>query len=122
MLEHIGRQSGTPRYVVLEIIDHPAPHTYVVVSGFGHRAQWLRNVAAHPHVRVYLASHTPVPATAQPLTQEQAADALAAYSTAHPRAWATLKPVLESVLGAHISPRGTELPMIALQLARDNNC
>jgi deazaflavin-dependent oxidoreductase (nitroreductase family) len=47
MLEHIGRQSGTTRYAVLEVIDHPTPDTYVVVSGFGNRAQWFRNVRAN---------------------------------------------------------------------------
>ena len=39
MLEHIGRKSGTPRYAVLELVDHPAPETYVVASGFGRKAQ-----------------------------------------------------------------------------------
>lgn len=27
MLEHIGRKSGTPRYAVLEVTDHPSPGT-----------------------------------------------------------------------------------------------
>jgi hypothetical protein len=30
MLEHIGRKTGLPRQVVLEVIDHPTPDTYVV--------------------------------------------------------------------------------------------
>lgn len=38
MLEHTGRKSGLPRQVVLEVVDHPAPDTYVVPSGFGERA------------------------------------------------------------------------------------
>lgn len=41
MLEHVGRKSGAKRYVVLEVVGHPAPDTYVVASGFGEHAQWF---------------------------------------------------------------------------------
>lgn len=41
MLEHLGRGSGRRRYVVLEIVDHPAAGSYVVISGFGTRAPTL---------------------------------------------------------------------------------
>lgn len=115
MLEHIGRQSGTRRYVVLEVFDHPTPDTYVVVSGFGTRAQWFRNVQANPHVRVFIASHAPAHATARVLTPAEAGTALDAYVTRHPRAWSTFKPVIETTLGSRIG--GTELPMIGLHLA-----
>jgi hypothetical protein len=37
MLEHTGRKSGARRYVVLEVVGHPRPRTYVVASGFGGR-------------------------------------------------------------------------------------
>jgi hypothetical protein len=40
LLEHIGRKTGARRYVVLEVVGHARPGTYVVVSGFGDRAQW----------------------------------------------------------------------------------
>ena len=52
MLEHIGRKSGARRYVVLEVVGHPAPEIYIVASGFGEHAQWFRNLMAHPRVRV----------------------------------------------------------------------
>ena len=117
MLEHTGRKSGIRRYVVLEAVDHPDPHTYIVAAGFGHRAQWLRNVRATPRVRVYAGSRRPVPATARPLTSEETAAALTAYARRHPRAWAALKPVFEATLGARIDSDGTSLPMIALDLA-----
>jgi deazaflavin-dependent oxidoreductase (nitroreductase family) len=35
----------------------------------------------------------------------------------HPRAWAALRPVFETTLGARIGPESTSLPMIALDLA-----
>jgi len=45
-----------------------------------------------------------------------AAAALTAYARRHPRAWAALKPVFETTLGARIGSDGTSLPMIALDL------
>jgi deazaflavin-dependent oxidoreductase (nitroreductase family) len=116
MLEHAGRKSGIRRYVVLEAVDHPDPVTYVVAAGFGDRAQWLRNVRAIPQVRVYVGSRRPAPATARPLTSEEAAAALTAYARRHPRAWAVLRPVFENTLGARIDSDGTSLPMVALDL------
>jgi deazaflavin-dependent oxidoreductase (nitroreductase family) len=117
MLEHTGRKTGARRYVVLEVIDRPRPGTYVVVSGFGTRAQWFRNVRADPRVRVWLGSRRPAPATARPLDRGEAVSALAAYAPRHPRAWAALKPVFEETLGARIDDQNTSLPLIALDLA-----
>ena len=116
MLEHIGRKSGAPRYVVLEAFDHPTPDTYVVPSGFGEKAQWFRNVKANPRVRVYIRSHAPVPATARVLEQHEADRALAAYIRRHPRAWARFKSVIEATLGSRISDTNTALPLVELRL------
>jgi deazaflavin-dependent oxidoreductase (nitroreductase family) len=114
MLEHTGRTSGRRRFVVLEVVGHPARDTYLVVSGFGARAQWFRNVQANPQVRLYTGSHRPIPAKASTLTSGRARAALAAYAAARPRTWAALKPVLEHTLGAEL----TDLPMVALDLVR----
>lgn len=119
MLEHLGRNTGQRRFVVLEVVDHPAVARYVVVSGFGTRAQWFRNVEANPQVRVYLLSHAPTPATARRLDATEAAAALGRYSHAHPRAWSKLRPVLEETLGTSIDEHGTDLPMIALDIDGD---
>jgi deazaflavin-dependent oxidoreductase (nitroreductase family) len=100
MLEHTGRKSGARRYVVLEVAEHRPPGTYVVVSGFGDRAQWFRNILAGPRVRVYVLSRKPAAATARVLPQQEATAALAAYSARHPRAWAAMKPVLQDTLGS----------------------
>jgi deazaflavin-dependent oxidoreductase (nitroreductase family) len=120
MLEHTGRRTGLPRHVVLEVFDHPAPDTYVVPSGFGRRAQWFRNVQAHPCVLVYTSGRAPIPATARVLDQQEAARALTTYIHKHPRAWARFKPVIESTLGSPISDTDgdTELPMVELRLDR----
>lgn len=88
----------------------------MVSSGFGTRAHWFRNVRANPQVRVYLRSRPPAPATAHLMAPDQAAPALAAYAARHPRAWATLKPVLETTLGTTISEHQTGLPLVHLTL------
>jgi deazaflavin-dependent oxidoreductase (nitroreductase family) len=116
MLEHIGRKSGTPRHVVLEVVDHPASHTYVVASGFGRKAQWFRNIQANPRVRVRAGSRAPAPATARVLDQDEADRALAAYRALHARAWEQFKPVLEETLGTAITDADTPLPMVELRL------
>lgn len=116
MLEHIGRKSGRPRYVVLEVVDRPTPESYVVPSGFGRKAQWFRNIEANPRVRVYLRSHKPALATARILDQAKIDRVLATYRTQHPRAWAQFKGVLEETLGAPIADTGAPLPMVELRL------
>ncbi len=92
------------------------PGRYVVVSGFGGRAQWFRNVEANPQVRVFLASHKPAPARAHQLDADASAAALGRYVSAHPRAWAKLRPVLEQTLGTHVDWHGAELTTIAVDL------
>lgn len=61
MLEHIGRKSGTPRNAVLEVVDHPAPDTYVIASGFGKNSQWYRNIVANPGFGFTSAATAPHP-------------------------------------------------------------
>jgi deazaflavin-dependent oxidoreductase (nitroreductase family) len=112
MLEHTGRKSGQLRYVVVEIIDRPQSGGLVIVSGFGDRAQWYRNILANPRVRLYLGSHRPVAATAQPLPSEDATVSLRKYADRFPKAWATLRPILEDTLGTPINEQGTNLPMM----------
>lgn len=116
MLEHTGRTTGLRRYAVLEVIDCPAPGTFIVAAGFGDRAQWLRNIRVNPSVHVYIAARRPAAAVARPLTRQETAAALTAYARRHRRAWSALRPVLETTLGARIGSDGSGLPMIALDL------
>lgn len=117
LLEHTGRSSGRVRRVVLEVVGRTSSG-YIVVSGFGERAQWLRNVEADPRVRVQVLSGSPAPARARRLEPEEATAALRRYADRHPRAWARLRPVLEESLGAMIDEDGTNLPVVALEVVR----
>jgi len=116
MVEHVGRKSGARRYAVLEVVDHSAPDTYVVASGFGRKAQWFSNIQVNPRVRVYAGSHAPRRATARVLDGQQADRTLAAYRSRHPRAWERFRPVLEETLGEPITDTDTPLPMVELRL------
>lgn len=115
MLEHVGRRTGARRYVVLEVIDHPSPDVYVVPSGFGERSQWFRNVMADPDVRVSVAGRRSVAGTARRLSTADADAALQRYIGRHPRAWASLKEVVQRTLGGRVDPPNTELPIVELR-------
>ena len=112
LLEHIGRKSGTRRRVVLEVVERRGRDTYVIVSGFGTRAQWYRNVVAHPEVRVSVGFQVRRPALAVALGDEDVANTLNTYATRHPGAWRRLEPALAAVQD-DANPR---LPMFAVTL------
>jgi len=115
MVEHTGRKSGRERYVVLEVVARPTRGSYVVASGFGTRSQWFRNVQANPHVRLFITSRRPAPATARVLAPFEARAAMAAYRAAHPKAWSALKPVLDESLGTPVDD-GDDLPLVRFDL------
>ena len=112
MMQHRGRTSGAARYVVLEVVDHPAADEYVIVSGFGTRAQWYRNIEAEPAVRIWVGLRRGVPARATAMSETESAAALDHYIQEHPKAWENLRAVIERATGA---PVGT-LPMVRLRL------
>lgn len=116
MLEHIGRKSGLPRYVVLEVVDR-TDDAYTVVAGFGERAEWLRNLDANPRAHIWVGTRTHVPVVGERMTAEQGAEALRHYAAKHPGAWAKLLPIFEQTLGKPISESGTTLPLVRLALA-----
>ncbi|WP_029107601.1 nitroreductase family deazaflavin-dependent oxidoreductase [Mycobacterium sp. URHD0025] len=116
MLEHIGRTSGARRYVVLEVVGRPDRDTVVVASGFGTKAQWFRNTAVNPQVRVWLGSHRPVGGVARALDQRGVDRVLADYRAQHPKTWDQFKLVLEKTLGQPITDTGSPLPMVQIRL------
>ncbi len=114
MLEHIGRKSGQRRYVVLEVIGHETPNSYLIASGFGESAQWFRNVMAEPRVRISTGRRRSIPAQARRMTTAEADAALSIYIERHPRAWKTLKGAIAGGFDGRLDPPGTELPIVEL--------
>ncbi|AYF75214.1 nitroreductase family deazaflavin-dependent oxidoreductase [Nocardia yunnanensis] len=113
LLEHVGRKSGQPRYVALETVARPTPTTLVIASGFGSRAQWYRNLLAHPACHVTIAFHYRTPATARPLTPDETNSVLTEYQQAHPRAYHHLSAIIESAISDTID----NVPLIELTLS-----
>lgn len=62
MLTHCGRKTGRLRRTALEVVRYdPATHESVVVSAYGERADWYRNLLAHPAVEVQTGGSRYVP-------------------------------------------------------------
>ncbi len=112
MLEHLGRRSGRARYVCLEVVSRPSRRRLIVVSGFGARAQWYRNLRAHPACRVSIGGRRDVPAEARLLTEVESAQILDEYQRVHPRAWRHLRHAIERAVGGSVH----SLPMVELVL------
>ncbi|MEO6702995.1 MAG: nitroreductase family deazaflavin-dependent oxidoreductase [Jatrophihabitantaceae bacterium] len=80
MLEMRGRASGRTRYVAVECVMRPGPRTVVIVSGFGQRSQWYRNLQADPQVRVSIGRIRSRKATAILLSRQESAELLRQFS------------------------------------------
>ncbi len=94
MIEHKGRTSGLRRYVVVEVVRHDRrANSYVVASGWGHKADWYRNIRVTPEVRVTVGVRR-FDARAVPLSLAESRRELCAYALAHPVAFAALTRVM----------------------------
>ena len=85
MLEHRGRRTGQARYVVLEVVDRQPGHVRVV-SGYGTRSQWYRNVMADPHVKIWTGRLAGSPALATALPAADTRQVLEDYRRRNARA------------------------------------
>ena len=87
LLTHRGRRSGLARETVLEIVHHDrTADTYVVASGWGERADWLRNIERDPHVTLTIGTRRAV-AMATRAGLAEATAILMAYARRHPLAF-----------------------------------
>jgi len=99
MIEHLGRRSGAPRYVVVEVLER-GPGRFVVASGFGPGAQWYQNLRAN---RVaYLSTGLLRRAAARPrfLGEQESQVVLQRYGAAHPRAYRVLRDAMGHLQGS----------------------
>jgi deazaflavin-dependent oxidoreductase (nitroreductase family) len=84
MIEHRGRKTGETRRTILEVVVND-PDAVYVASGWGEKAQWLRNIRADPSVVFHLGSRR-YETTAVQLDRDEAERVMSAYVKAHPRA------------------------------------
>jgi len=123
-LEHVGRRRGRRYAVVLEVVgyDRRVPE-FVVVSGFGERADWLRNLEAAGLAEVTV-GRTSFTARSRRLDVDEAVAVLAGYERRNRVVGPLLRRVFSWLLGWRYDGSASarrrmaqQLPLIALRPA-----
>jgi deazaflavin-dependent oxidoreductase (nitroreductase family) len=84
VLETIGRLSGRPHDVVLDIVGHDRPSdTYYVQPARGYRTDWVRNVRSTPTINARIGGRR-VRARVRDATGREGADVVLRFVRAHP--------------------------------------
>lgn len=84
LLTHRGRNSGRLRQTPLEVIRHdPTREESVVVSAWGGKADWYRNIEANPAVEIRLGRQRYAPEQ-RFLSSEEAYAEISTYERSHP--------------------------------------
>jgi deazaflavin-dependent oxidoreductase (nitroreductase family) len=113
LLTHVGRKSGTRHHTVLEVIAYASTTgTCIVASGWGEKAQWLKNIMANPDIEVTLGGHTHR-ARARRMSRNEAEQALRAYARRHP--WA-MKQVARLMLRRPFQGRDKDFALLVEQV------
>jgi deazaflavin-dependent oxidoreductase (nitroreductase family) len=103
MLEHLGRVSHERRFVVVEVVDR-SRNRLLIVSGFGHHAQWYRNLEANGVAFVSIGAARRVPAKVRLLDEAESEAAIEDYARRHPLAYRVLGPVLTRLTDEPVPP------------------
>ncbi|UNK70037.1 nitroreductase family deazaflavin-dependent oxidoreductase [Microbacterium sp. H1-D42] len=98
MIEHLGRKSHEPRYVVVEVVERER-NAIRVASGFGTKAQWYRNLKANGVAYLSTGRARRVPAKVRMLDAEESAERLKRYAAEHPEAWEHLSAAMDYAAG-----------------------
>ena len=94
LLDHVGRRTGTHHRTVLEVVRYdPTTQEAVVLSGWGGRSDWYRNVTAAPRVRITIGRHSR-DVVGRVLDQDEAFEVILDYERRH--RW--IQPVVNQVL------------------------
>jgi deazaflavin-dependent oxidoreductase (nitroreductase family) len=124
-LGHTGRRSGRRFHVVLEVVRYDrSSGEAVVVSGFGRRADWYRNLRAGGPLTVDF-GRGPRPAAYRVLPVDEAVATYAAYERRNLLLAPVIRPTLTALLGWRYDGSPTarrrmaeQLPLVALTPAR----
>lgn len=121
MLTHTGRKTGKPHQTVVEVVLHDkASGTYYVVSGWGEKSSWYKNVIANPDVTIQVNNET-FPAAAERVTPELGGQVMLDYARKHPAALRELSRFMKYPLdGSEASAIhfGKNIPIIAFRRQR----
>ena len=114
LLEHTGRKSGLPRKTVLEVVEIDDRRSPIIVSGYGERSDWCRNVTADPEV-FFTTGRRRVGATAIRLDRQQALAVFDRYRREHPRAAAAIGNRIGVSLVDDPESAAAQLPLFRLE-------
>lgn len=90
LLTHVGRVSFEDRKTVIEIVaKDEEKEAYYVVSAWGERADWLRNVQHNPRCTIQVGTRC-IKARAELVSKDEAESVLMDYASRHPRALRSL--------------------------------
>jgi deazaflavin-dependent oxidoreductase (nitroreductase family) len=94
LLNHAGRVTGKNRQAVLEIIHHsPESSSFTVVSGFGPKSNWYKNITANPNVEIQVGRKR-MKAIAKELRPDQAETIFLDYVEKFPNTFRSLANIL----------------------------
>lgn len=94
LLNHIGRKSGQLRQAVVEVVSYDQETgAYIVASGFGEKADWYKNLMAHPEITIQVGNKR-MKIHAERLPLPQATEIMLDYNHRHPAALRTLSGIL----------------------------
>jgi deazaflavin-dependent oxidoreductase (nitroreductase family) len=122
LVVHRGRCSAMLRRTVLEVLHFdPDLDEAVVIAGFGHQADWYRNVMRHPDVEIHIGRRQ-FPALARELPDDEAVAVLAAYERRHRHLAPLEKALISRLTGWHYSGTASqhrrlihELPLVGFR-------
>ena len=99
LLIHRGRRTGRRHETVLEVMRYRGPaREAVVMSGFGHAANWLRNIEAQPALEVVVGRKRFVPVH-RILGEDEAAEVLGDYERRNRLVAPIVRRVLSRLVG-----------------------
>jgi len=82
--EHLGRKTGLVHRTVVEVIRHDMEEdTYYVVSGYGEKADWFKNIVRTPQVKAQVGGRRFLALT-EPLSQDNAITEFQDYAQRYP--------------------------------------
>lgn len=121
-LAHRGRTSGRRREVVLEAVRwDPRTPEVTVVSAWGARSDWFRNIQAAPALELRIGGQRWPAPEHRVLDAAEMRAALEGYARAHPRAWATLAPKMgldPSLTDEQLAVAAERFPAVAFRPRR----
>lgn len=98
MIEHLGRVSGEPRFVVVEVVERDG-RALRVASGFGARAQWYRNLRANGVAYLSTGRVRRERVGVTLLDDDASRRVLERYARHHPDAWRRLADAMTAAQG-----------------------